>query len=579
MIIPLILLSCLSHLFVRKVERYIQSWVDPVVIMVLHIIVAIKEGSKKIARFFQDRGNRLFYLYLTIVVHLLLIKIAYAEEIEVAMPYYCPKKMPLDWMTPSSCYRSCNIDGLSTTAVNLTIQQHDVKQAIGILECQKWVTTVTSTETWTFSKLQPKEEDVSVLVQANECWTQFDKICKSSECETTRPTFQAEYAYAADTVKQYTWFQLRYKTVTVPISYDDDSFLRLEGQNFDYSSGQATSPLNEKKLLLWKVKDSVECRSVPVATIQCNQILDTDGTVTSYICGGGRLIVTAGKELSSRHCSYKPPAYISEEGIIYSKGSAAGLVKDGLPLFKESLLPAMKEIVLQQRVHSILMQEQLCKHSCLSPFPTSNDTIFFYGNKRVAKHNDNEYLSCIEDLTCSLIKPLLLCSESNLVAVSCSGISTWWDPSLLYVNPYHYCTGQPIEKAKIRFSAHGGIYQANSTGIYYEGGEEVRHQVDPPRLERNLVLLGKDEVRRALLISTGTVKPDTELQNQKIHRNNWDFGIISFLSNIEHEIKVWVVLVISGLVAVCAFFLILPKFGARRSKGDYHNVSYALREF
>ncbi|QLT57529.1 glycoprotein [Cucurbit cytorhabdovirus 1] len=577
MLLYLIVTSLLSHFLVKKLEEYFYSWFDMFLILAMKVVSSLVKVWTKLKSFFSDRGNRLFYLYLVIVVHLLLLKTAYGEEIALSPPYYCPNKMPTNWMTPSVCYRSCDLEGLSPTPVNLTIHQHDIKDAIGILECKKWVSQITATETWTFSKLPPKREDKPARTNAEECWNQFTKVCKGLECESSRPELKAEYSYAADTVKQYTWFQLRYKIVTVPISYDDGSYIRLDGHNLDYTAGQAVSPNDPDKLLLWKVKTAVECWTSPVTTLQCNQVLSPTGVVSQYICGHGRLIITPGKELSSRHCTYKVPTFISEEGIIYNKASGTVVAKDGLPIFKDSLLPAMKEIVIQHRIHSLMLQEQVCKHSCLSPFPNQTNSMFFYGNKRVARLSAQEFLSCLEDLTCQILRPLHVCSDSNLIAVVCSGIMTWWDPSLIYVNPYHYCSGTSVERQSLRFQANAGVYLANMSGVYYLGGSELQHQIHLPTVERKLTLLGKEEIQRAMLSSASTVKPETESGGQEVNRGSWNFGIVSFIEGIEHRIKAWIIMGLCTVVAVFMFLYIFPV--SLRGKKKYQEVPYALREF
>ncbi|UUC10121.1 glycoprotein [Soybean blotchy mosaic virus] len=575
--LTILITAIFTQLIVRRIEAFFTHWKEFVIGIFIRMLLFGKYLFSRAYDTLKVRGNRLFYGYLIVVVHVLLFKVAYGEEMSIQMPYNCPSKIPSEWMNPSACYRSCNMDGLTSQVQNLTIYQHDVKESMNILECKKWKSTVTATETWTFSKLPYKEENKPEDTNPTECWSKLKELCNNKECETSKPQYSVDYSYAADVVKEYVWFQLKYRSAPIPFSYDEESYIRLEGKNIDYTAEQAYSLNDEKKLILWKVNTSLQCYPQAVSTLQCNQLFSSTNSVSHYICGGGRFVITAGSQLNTRHCTYNVPTYISDEGIIYSRSSGSDLVKDGLPIFKDSLNSALKEIVLQQRVQSIMASEQTCKHSCLVPYPKENGTIFYYGNRRVAKLDDKEFLLCKEDLSCSLIKPLQFCAGDNLLAVRCSGARLWWDPSTLYVDHYTTCRSTPSGVPSIKFAAHGAMYTANTSGVFYLGGTEIKKQIDGPSIGQDLVLLGREEIINALRSSPDLTGQTGSVLNQNVKRAGWNFGIIDFLEKLEHEVKVWAMLMVLTVCGVIVVYLFIPTTYLR--KGQYRKVQYQMREF
>ncbi|ARA91090.1 glycoprotein [Yerba mate chlorosis-associated virus] len=535
-----------------------------------------KEVKNKIKRVrgitFSDSTKHLL-LITYLIIQLLLLKQITGEEISLHMPKICNVPVASSHLTHASCFRSCDLDGISKNVRNITIYKQDSHQNMLMVECQIIRSSIKATETWTFSQFSNIQPDEVLDPDPAKCWATVRDVCMNSKCETKKPEIVPEYHYASDHIQYVDWAHIKYSMKTIPFSHLGKSYIRIEGNLVEYEKGFYISVTNPKLAYLWEVKTEIECYTEPLHTYQCNQV-DKGGSI-SYLCGRSSLWLKEKGPVAEKFCNHDMSMVIDETGIMYSYTSMPQIVKDGLPIYQSSFNEALRVSTLSARVNNLIQEETECRSNCLNFRAPDEENPSYYGKIMIGRYLQGYYM-CYEDPSCKISFPLRVCSNKNLVAIICKSEEMWWDPTKLLAYPMERCNGDVTTRDSVSFLSGGNYYRVNKTGVTEIGGIEIRPQDHHVYSHLGLAFIDTETIKQGLTLPFSPLTANELTKEEKTEVHRWNFGIKAFLSSIDHTVKKVIVLSI-GTISILILLIMMINLlsrGSKKSTNKYHQVSY-----
>lgn len=560
-----LLVRAMNLIIETRFERVIKSAIDHLVLMI--------DLFGRVCVMIWKRRTEVSLVYLMILTHTIVFKAVRGDEIAVIKPLLCDKFLPSDYLNAENCFRSCDILGNTGAIKDITIYQQEAEHPIALLECEKVRSSVTYTQTWTFSKFKIEHPDTYLSPLKEECWKTLANHCKNQSCEVGRPVFADSYVYAADNVKVIDWIKIRYHLVDLPILIRGEPYIRIEGKLVTYKTGSWPSDNTEHKIFLWSVREDLVCSTKPAKTYQCNVVME-GGQDKVFVCGKGSLIITPSSKVDMGLCNNDNTLEISREGMLFSRRGVTGIVKDGMPIYQEAAADAVKAAITQARAHILLSEEGECRTNCIQFNLRSSPHLSLYGKRYVARDHNNKTRECVEDGTCHVLHPFKTCKRNNLIEIVCSGRRYWWNPSSLVIFPESRCIEGSKEADHISILTNGGLYIINGTGVYFKGGIEIQPQFHKPGLYDSLMWIDKEQIRNTYLSDYNLRFHDNVTSSDQIKRESFDLGILQWVENIQHEIKAGIIFVVTGIAGIIGLYLFLSsKNNNYRSSGPYELVN------
>nr|WMD26761.1 glycoprotein [Aristolochia-associated cytorhabdovirus] len=555
-----------------KIHRFLLSLISSGNTSLHSLLINLRKTQRMVSSI-----DRRVLLFGYIVCHLILLKSAYGGEVSIHMPQICDSKIEADKLTTSMCFQTCSLEGLQEDMHEITLYHQDSDENMTLVECQNIKTTIIATQTWTFSKIPTVSKDELMAIGRDECIKAYNENCKSLPCETDKPKITPEYHYASDHVQSSYWTKVKAYQKALPMSFSSTTKLHIEGDLVDYKDGYAESKYEEKKIYVWIPRDDIRCDMKASITYQCNRFTkpaDTEGAplVNGFLCNRASLLLFPKLKMDIRYCNNKDGMMYDKSGIIYSIGRGGRLKPDGLPMFTTSMSDALRTTISQSRVQMLQQEERDCKLSCLSFSLPTNLKPTLFGKTMIAAKGENMY-QCRDDHHCKLVKPLQICHGQNLIRIICQGKNYWWNPSYISAFQSTSCNSSYFIAEHFSFVQGGELYFINATSGFIRGDKEVNQQIHIPNTVGDLEVISEENLRQSH-INRFVPIPATEVKmEEKVVSAGINLGISDWLSEIDHDIKVWIVIILASILFMIMAYRVVCN---KKSQGDtYPSVIYS----
>ncbi|DBA36805.1 TPA_asm: G [Schiedea betacytorhabdovirus 1] len=469
-------------------------------------------------------------------------------------------------MSIAHCLSSCMGVYNMNMPVKTTIYQSSTPINVNVAKCKKIRKITTYTETWTFSRIQTIKMEEKLDPDYNGCMESWSTKCQKGLCSTSPPEEIPEYHWASDTTTDITYYLIDSHLSHTYTYFNSSLYLISPNGLTKFKTGYQYGSKDEKILTIWD-PDSPIGDGCPIRG--GHSIICYPGSSGLLYCPGEGITISTKVALNVSEC------YIT---AYYDKGMIFNFVNSSSQGGMYPISVTTEDQKVNEFSESVRMAFQTrdalgCSTTCMSLGIIANSSIFRINSQLYYKINSTDYAYCYQDPTCVITPPFIRCGDENKILVSCGHVSYWWKTnSSINVRSETCHSPQNTSSSELTLEAGGETIVLNRSGLYWEVSKDPEIPLFGPIKGTNILDMSK--VVLSDVITKGAAYNATISDSSKqvaidIPGYSVFESIANWVHDLNHQIKVWIVIIMASVSFLVMAFQLTLKKRARRINSTY----------